>query len=452
MEEINTPTFQAERGKGPFLKFNKVFLYSLVGLVLLVALTVGYSLWFGGKGDTNPAPKAIESPSSEQNIPGYISVAVKESGSISVPVFSSGKIAFIKDNNVWLAEVNGKARQITFDATEKISETFNHRLYYSKPRWSPDGSKFAFQQYFSGSENVPILVTDGKNISADALLESINLYWMSADKLLTAGKGEEVNETLKATATTATLSGIKWSGVNNQGDPFISGIDRPWGCGGGGRPEWKTKLSANHGGGMDGIRETFVFLPDQDSLVYSTGCEQQIVEKIHVNGEQAVMFSSEKDDRSGQEPGSARELLLSPDKTALVGTLNGNIVLYNTKGQLIKTLTNSGKAYGPVFSHDGKQIYFADNFEDKPVLKAISVEGENERVFFEAQTLGAISNISVSPNNNQLVFTLIEQTRQPNQDEGDYGGAVKESLYLMDASGKLTLFLENASQGAWSPK
>ncbi len=134
------------------------------------------------------------------------------------------------------------------------------------------------------------------------------------------------------------------------------------------------------------------------------------------------------------------------------------MALYNPDGSLIKTLTNSSKAYGPVFSRDGKNIFYADNFGDKPILRKIALSGGNPITLYESKVIGAISNISPSPDDKQLIFTFIQQEKPTYPPENEplseetYHEA-KEDLYLINTDGtNPKIFLKDAHQAAWSPK
>lgn len=206
---------------------------------------------------------------------------------------------------------------------------------------------------------------------------------------------------------------------------------------------------------MDGVRATFLYLKNENTLVYSTGCENGFVEKITPDGKISPFDTIRESTQSYTDVhhiNTPQELQLSPDQKSLVGTINGNVVLYDTAENLTKTLTNSGKAYGPVFSRDGKNIFYADNLGDKPILSKISSDGTNPTIIYTSTTVGAISNISSSPDDSQLIFTLIQQDKPTDTNKGDYPEA-KEDLYLISTDGSnLKLFLKDAYQGAWSSK
>ena len=66
--------------------------------------------------------------------------------------------------------------------------------------------------------------------------------------------------------------------------------------------------------------------------------------------------------------------------------------------------------------------------------------------------IGAISNISSSPDSSQLVFTLISQDQITDPSNNIFPEA-KQDLYLIGTDGnELRLFLNDAYQASWSPK
>lgn len=364
---------------------------------------------------------------------------------IKVPPFGSGKfinaIAFIKDGNLWEAQSLYRAAwQITKDASQELTAAFNISLQYAHPIYAPSGTRFAFEQITNlSSEYRRILLTDGGVLVSPynfAIDRQLSIAWLGDDKLLTPA-GAIVTNTLSRIPNEIVIEGS-----NFPGDPFFPSYNKIDGCGGGGRPGWLNQLSWNHNGGLDGIRSTFLYIPKNQRLIYSTGCENEKVETMTMASKTPKLFNNEM----------PQELTLSPDNTLLAGIINKNIALYDIEGQLIKQLTHTNKAYGPVFSHYGQYIYYADNFGDKPILAKIKIDGTDNTNLFEGKQIGAISNISPSPDDYQLVFTLIEQTQPPREEEGDFEGKIQQNLYLIDTDGSgLTLFVKNASQGAWSP-
>ncbi len=400
--------------------------------LLIAVAVIGTAFFFGMKKNNNPtstiAPELL--PMQFELYRQMFNVPVQKLNKLTTSVFSSGKIVFIKDGNLWWSEPNGATYSITDDATKNLTRLLKVPLNYSYPLWSPDGSKVAFSQSVGGvaSQHAQILVTDGQNISTDSLLDyytRLPLFWMDSNRLITPN----------VAITTATFKGIKWDGVNRPGSPYFSGYNTPNGCGGR-CLAWECQLNQDHNGIL---RSTFLYLSDQQTVVYSTGCKNEDIEKISLGSQKAVKFDPTS------KNGAPQSLMLSPDNKTLVGIINGNVVLYDTGGQLIKQLTNSGKAYDPVFSSDGKTIFYADNYGSQPNLGVVNLDGSGQQIIYNSPKIGAITNISVSPDNKQLVFTLIYETKPD--------GEVKTSLYLINADGSNpVLFVDNAEQGAWSPK
>lgn len=421
------PTHQLKKGK---------ILYTVFFLFFLILLLGVYFLGLKN-GEINNGQHSSQ-------------INSNKSSSLATPSFSFGKIAFIKDGNVWVADQNGKATELTHDATRSISETYDHSLEYKTPVWSPSGTKLAFVQVIDKSSSAQIMVSDGKKVKTNPLLGAFyNLppFWISDDALLITGD--------TGAMTTSRFDGITWDGVNEPGDPYFSNFSIPNGCGGGGGPDWINKFSRNSDGGTAGIRATFFYIDSLSSVVYSTECDQEQTKKIVVNSTSPTPFFSSKQteellpQRMNNVP---HELSLSPKRDMIVGVLNGNITLYSLQGKLIKTLTHSAKAYGPIFSPDETTVYYADNWEEKPILKSINVSGGRSKTIYTAKQIGAISNISVSPNGRQIVFTLIEQTTLPNPKKNDYLGAATENIYLVNFdTSDPKLFVKNASQAVWSP-
>lgn len=374
------------------------------------------------------------------SLPAFL-ISVEPGQRMTTPTFSSGKMSFIKDGNVWWGEPEGVAYQLTSDAADQISPTTNFPVKYRLPLWSPEGKKLAFKQQID--HNIArVLISDGKSIATD---DSLMIYWMLPPYWL----NEDALLIPKSVVIQVELEGIEWSGAG----PMFSFFDIANGCGGGGRPAWSYELSYNHHGGMDGIRATFFTVGD--TLVYSTSCEQEKVERLSRWGRKSELFDLGRpltEKASWLRNDSPQELILSLDKKLISGTINRNVVLYSADGKFIRQLTDSGKAYGPVFSPDSQVVYYADSLGEIPTLNRVDLDGENEKILFQGDMVGAISNIDVSPNNKELIFTLIEQIEPPLPAEGKWAGKTTEAIYLIDADGQnLRLFADNASQADWSP-
>jgi TolB protein len=69
----------------------------------------------------------------------------------------------------------------------------------------------------------------------------------------------------------------------------------------------------------------------------------------------------------------------SPDNNYLAGSFNGQIVLVNLDGTIIRTLTQRGSNYNPTWSPDGKYIAFSSNRDGNSEIYAISIDGLNEQ-------------------------------------------------------------------------
>lgn len=425
----------------PTLKQKGNFLI-LIGVVFLMLIVGVVAYYLGTTKNTKQAQSNSQLSQGNTQTP--------TSSKVAVPPFSAGKIAFLrKDGNVYSADKDGNVTQLTSDATDQVSKTFSYPIKYRGSLWSPAGDKFAFEQTFNYTDKAHILISDGKSVTTrtDAFGVYWNLppFWYKNDKITIADQA----------ITTSQLKGIEWFGTNGEDSPYFPTFNKPTGCGGGGRPDWSNKLSWNHYGEMDGVRGTFLYLKSNGEIVYSTGCENETTEKITPDGKISSFDATKTPPQTFTDIhhiNTPQELQLSPDQSILVGTINGNVVLYNPNGSLVKTLTNSGKAYGPVFSRDGKTIFYSDNFGDKPTLMKVSSEGGNSMILYSSKVVGAISNIGPSPDDKQLVFTLIQQDQPTDANKGVYPEA-KEDLYLINADGSnAKLFLNDAYQAAWSPQ
>ena len=196
-------------------------------------------------------------------------------------------------------------------------------------------------------------------------------------------------------------------------------------------------------------RATFFYIDSIKEGIYTTGCRKNTSFKVTEGREAETDFYARQED--GTTP---KELLLSPDKTKIVGVHKGKIILLDLSGNIISTLYESEYSYGPVFSKSGGKVYFVESKDDIPKLYKIDINTNGSPVLlYESSSKGALSNITASPNDEQLIFTLIVQLKDPDHDNEDWTGTAKEDLYIINTDGSnLELFAENSSQSSWSSR
>ncbi len=370
--------------------------------------------------------------------------------------FTSGRIAFVHNYNIWVARPNGNAEALTHDAENNKTETSSLVLGYSHPLWAPDGKKlvFSFSQFRpNGPIDKTFFLSDGKSFISPWNPSGVISMprWIDSDSASVISFGKYDLNTGFGIAKIITRKFQGNEELDTNYDPNSYKFVGWEGCGGGGRPAWSGVLSANHGGGMEGIRNTFIYLKDEKKLIYSSGCEQETV-YVSTGESESRLFDPSHPGESGIDftiRKTPQEFVLSPDGSMLAGTFARNIVLYSLDGKLIRLLTTNARAFGPVFSPDGKSIYYADNVGEKVTLKRVSVEGGSLQTLYTSPYTGAISNINFSPNGKEILFTRIDQVT-PQTEEGADPGEAKQSLYLINADGNNPrLFLVDASQGSW---
>ena len=395
---------------------------------------------------------------------------------ISVPKIQSGKIAFIKNNNLWVADGNGVATQLTNDNISiNNSGLFPTSVDYQHPSWSTDGNKIVFIQagYVSGISIYRLGYTDGKTIAVDYGLNNGNLppYWLDDSHVLTASNTNFIIE--KVTFD----NGHFGTESNVPNFPFFGEYHVPDGCdGGGGQPDWYWKLEVNNQGYASTNRSSLFYLPEAKKVVYSTGCAQEvaltkdstsrnsdwfdknnkayeIIKSLEFMWGSDIPFLFRVFPNDAEFHGGPNQLTISPDKNLIVGIQDGNVILYDFKQNFIRTLSDSGRAYNPVFSSDSKTVYYADNAGSQNI-NSIDLTNSGSKTIFKSSKVGAISNISVSPNNKQIIFTLITETAPLGSNPKDeYYSSSREDLYLVNSDGTdAKLFVSDASQSSWNPK
>jgi len=279
----------------------------------------------------------------------------------------TGKLAFIRDDNLWSSN-NGIENQITTDAisTEIPGRTGLPELYYSNPQISPDGKKIA---YFKNKKvNVgmviesigPIVIS---NIDGENKKEIVNdseearklLQWSDDSQqiyyLSLVGRDSLMNDILKVKSVNVA------TGQKQEYGQFILTT----GCGGA-RPDPADHLSSSEniepfGGGL----AIFGLSPKNDYLLHSISCGGTGL---------GILDLSIKKDRKLDD--KAMNAVISSDNNRIATVSDKNIVIFEANTNMIKkTYPTQENPLVLLWGSDGKTIYYSTskvveelNFED----------------------------------------------------------------------------------------
>jgi|GEM_PF-5421635 len=378
-----------------------------------------------------------------------------------------GQIAYVKDSNIWISDAAGKAKQITENTSEGGA-----KINFDHPTWSPNNAYLSFFKHYSytntAQDRSELQVFHNNKINTfpeDFHALTSNFYintWVTNQDLVYVNQGaaQNVNKSDWYFPFQYTLTNVTGSSPASEGLPFNLKKDEQ--CGGGGAPEWQSLLSVDNGAGYgSGLRSTLIYLAGQKDLLISRGCDQTYVQIVTTAANSQKNFDPSYSGNGSEEhiPKTYQELVLSPDKKTLAGNLNGNIILVDLSGNLLKTLTSSNEAYSPVFSPDGKKIYYTDGVsigkKAEPVLMVVNVDGSGKKTIYNPSITGAIANISSSPAGDKIIFTLITQTAPPKQacPNCEIVTEAREDIYIVNSDGSNPhLFASDARQPDWSSK
>jgi len=263
--------------------------------------------------------------------------------SLSINGQLQGKLAFIRDNNLWIS-TNGVESQLTNDADP--STTGLPKLWYGNPQISPDGTKLAFLK-MTGSDARILMVSDidGKNIRQLA---------------------NDVEWTLPAT---------EWSNDNQKiYYPVFSGVDVTTGLGimvvksinpttgeiqeygqfgvragcGGGSPDPADGVSSIENLGPFG---GFVFeiSPQNNYIIHTTTCTSFGLGILNLSTKQDQVLND-------KFHGAA----ISPDGSRIATASGNNIVIFNiVSGAIESTLPTSEAPRSLLWSANGKEILYS---------------------------------------------------------------------------------------------
>jgi Tol biopolymer transport system component len=370
-------------------------------------------------------------------------VLVRQRGpGVANPPPGSSEIAYIgSDGNVWeMAWPGGTPKQLTADAQAS-------GISYSGLAWSPDGAKIAVARFNQnnppqGSE-LMVLAPDGKvmlRVGIEALRYDAPLAW-SPDGRQIAYRAEspqasfdnpEEEIVLVDAQTGETIKTLTYTSYRG-------------GCGGGGYPPLaEAILIAHHSLRVD----TFVWSPDQQSILVSQGCDDGKAEAVNVStGAQTPNFPI----GAHYQPGGNLLLGLWSDGTLGLTDLSANPVRALLKAPL--TVPGYDISLGAsTWSPDGKEVYFEHNNG----IWRVNANGSGLRQLIAGTADDAQKNAtavfvpSLSPDGKLLLYAKARGS--DNVDSAGTSPAAVAQWYVAQADGSHAAPLpQGVQEAAWRP-
>jgi len=283
----------------------------------------------------------------------------------------NGKLAFIREDNLWLLN-NGVEKQLTTDAipTEIPYWTGLPKLWYSNPQISPDGTKITYlKNTNTDARTLVVSDIDGKNVKQlanDAEWTMPIVQWSNdSQQIYYPSSG--------GTGTIIVKSANVVTGQKQKYGQFAMGGD----CGGGSSdPADHVSLGENIPSVVGGV-QIFSLSPQNNFIVHTILCTGSGL---------GILDLSTKQDKKLDD--KAMIAAISLDGSSIAAISGSSIVIFDTTtGKLQKTYPVSENPLVLLWDADGKTIYYSSSkllknidFDDKLALDILDSSPTSYRV------------------------------------------------------------------------
>ena len=295
-----------------------------LGLIVIAASMIACSSTFSVVTQTPPTaiPATLTPPVDSLSINGQL----------------QGKLAFIRDNNLWVS-INGVESQLTNDADPTL--TGLPKLWYGNPQISPDGTKIAFLKMTdTNARALMVSDIDGKNIlqlASDVAWTLQTIAWSNDNqKIYYASSIDPIENMLAKSIDLST-------GEQQEQGQFIVRS----GCGGG-SPDPADGISSLESLAPFG-RHMFSLAPQNNYIIHSTACS---------GGGLGMLDLSTKQDQILDD--HAYGAVISPDGSKIAAASDNNIVIFNVSTRSIESTFPTAEApQALLWGADGKEILYS---------------------------------------------------------------------------------------------
>jgi len=258
--------------------------------------------------------------------------------SLSINGQLQGKLAFIRNNNLWIS-INGVETQLTNDADP--SNTGLPKLWYGNLQISPDGTKIAFLKMTdTNARALMVADIDGKNIrqlANDVAWTLPTLEWSNDNQKIYYASAIDPTENMLAKSIDLSTGELQ-----EQGQFTVHS-----GCGGG-SPDPADSVASNENlrpfGG-----QVFSLSPQNNYIVHTVSCTGSGL---------GVLDLSTKQDRALND--RARGAVISPDGSRIAAISDNNIVILNvSSGNIENTFPAAETPQALLWNPDGKGILYS---------------------------------------------------------------------------------------------
>jgi len=317
-------------------------------LLLVIIVIVGIVVFFSFRSGTPTKPSG--SISNELTAP---TTTISETPNISTNGQLLGKLAFIRDDNLWFSN-NGVEKQLTTDAisTEIPYWTGLPKLWYSNPQISPDGRKIAYLKNTNADAwiDARILVVsdiDGQNIKQ--LVNDVEwimpiVQWSKDSQQIYypsyGGSYGEMETIIVRSVNVSTGQKQEYGQFTMRGE-----------CGGG-SDDPANHISAGENItsiGGEGV-QIFNLSPQDNFIVHTVACTGSGL---------GILDLSTKQDKNLDD--KAVGAVISPDGENIAAISGSNVIIFDTTGRLLRTYPVSDSPQVLLWDSAGKTIYYASS-------------------------------------------------------------------------------------------
>jgi hypothetical protein len=259
-----------------------------------------------------------------------------ESDSLTINGQLQGKLAFIRNNNLWIS-INGVESQLTNDAIGRPE------LWYSNPRISPDGTKIAYLKTL-GFDTINLIVSDINGGNARQLPNVTWMEWSSDSQNIYYPVSNGFDMTTGIEPFFVRSINLATGEIQEHGQYGII-----TGCGGGSSDPADAMSSYENLRTSTGGGYIFSSSPQNNYVIHALTCQNVGLGILDLFTQQDSILN---DNITGAT--------VSPDGTKIAAVSNNNIIIFNASDRsIVSTLPTLETPRALLWAADSKEILYS---------------------------------------------------------------------------------------------